>query len=92
MKRIFWLWVLICFAGGFAACWIPWGRPDTFHGQGFPIPVVCWDKDTEGRVIPYDSFWGLLLNPIAYTLAGLSIWFFIWLIRRLVALLRSRYA
>jgi hypothetical protein len=96
MKKIFWLWFSVCFISGIAACWIPWGEPDGFHGQGFPVPIVCWDKDLNGQFLPYESFWGLLLNPIAYGIAGstiwLLVWFLVWLVRRLLIFCRVRVA
>lgn len=43
---------------GFAFCWMPWGE-GSFHGSGFPVPIVIWDKGVD-----YIGFAGFLINPL----------------------------
>jgi hypothetical protein len=69
------LWFLISVVLGVIACTIPWGPPDRFHGTGFPIPVVMWDKPPgRDHLIDYPNIFAIVLNPLLFFIVGLLLW------------------
>ncbi|RBP35847.1 hypothetical protein DES53_11913 [Roseimicrobium gellanilyticum] len=69
------LWFLASIVLGSMCSAIRWGTEDRFHGTGFPIPIVMWDKPPGGdQFIDYVSFAGLILNPLFVFLTGLFYW------------------
>jgi len=78
------LWMAVCCVAGLICTFIPWGREDRFHGQGFPFAAVMWDKP-EGRsiFIDYPNPLAFLLNPLAFCLSGAVIGVTWWLIGRI---------
>ncbi|WP_165788642.1 hypothetical protein [Rubritalea profundi] len=68
---------------GFISSFIKWGRPDHFHGQSFPFPIVMWDKakkynehlpENDETFIDFVAPQSLLLNPLAFILTGLCLY------------------
>ena len=68
---------------GLISSFIKWGRPDHFHGQGFPFPIVMWDKakkynehlsENDETFIDFVAPQSLLLNPLAFILTGLCLY------------------
>ncbi len=88
------LWSVICAGLGFAACWLPWGEPDRLHGQGFPVPIVMWDKPPgSDHFIDYVGFAGVILNPVCFLVAGWllagTVYAAWWVLRRFLRLAKA---
>ena len=75
--------VLLSVVAGCVSTFIRWGREDQFHGQGWPIPVVAWDKASYyyDHVSPENDYFidfvcplALIFNPILYFLFTCAIW------------------
>lgn len=82
--QIFKIWLIISIMLGIALSFIRWGSLNAFHGQGFPIPVVLWDRSpVTGEFIPYESYLGFLLNPLLVFVVGLACWAHYILVRAL---------
>ena len=67
---------------GIVSTFIPWGDPDGFHGQGFPVASVMWDKasnyyehpaPSDGH-IDFPNPLAIILNPIIYWILFLTLW------------------
>jgi hypothetical protein len=66
-------WLLISAFMGIGMSHIPWGEPSGFHGTGFPVFVVAWDRSpTNGQFIDFPNPLGFVLNPLLIFLTGLG--------------------
>ena len=82
VKTIAILLAASCFIGvGLSG--IPWGRESGFHGNGFPFPVVMWDRHpTTGQLVPYSSLLGAVLNIAVCFILAACIWFILRRVKR----------
>jgi len=69
------IWFVVSAASGTATSFIPWGSPSSFHGTGFPIFVVAWDRSPHsGQFIDYPNPLGFVINPMLIFVAGIVAW------------------
>ncbi|MCK6474937.1 MAG: hypothetical protein L6R28_24725 [Planctomycetes bacterium] len=70
------VWLLASFAIARFTNEIKFGDPDGFHGQGWPLPVVVFDKPAgSDRFLDYPNpVAGMFLNPAIYFVAGIAGW------------------
>ena len=75
--------VLFSLIGGPVGSSIRWGPEDSFHGQGFPVPTVLWDRASiyydhvtqeDDYFIPFCNPLAVFLNPLAVFLTAMSVW------------------
>ena len=65
-------WSIVSCVSGIALSNINWGPADGFHGRGFPVPIVMFDRhDITGDLVPFSSPLGYILNPLAVFLTGM---------------------
>ena len=70
---------------GLAACFVTIGPSNGVHAQGFPVPLVFWDRNpATGDLVPHEGFAGLLLNPLCFALLSLALWALLRLVRRFI--------
>ena len=78
------LWMAVCFVGGVICTFIPWGKPDAFHGRGLPFAGVMWDRPKGYDVfVDFPDPLAVILNPLAFCLMGSILSGCVWLIRRM---------
>jgi len=66
------LWLVSCVVLGLLGSTIQWGDPDGFHGTGWPIPMVMWDRPAgSDHFLDYPNPAGGLLNVLVLMIAGL---------------------
>lgn len=66
------IWLLMSFAFGIGASFIPWGSPSTFHGTGFPVFILAWERSPDsGLWLDYPNPLGFILNPLLIFAAGI---------------------
>ncbi len=60
---------------------IPWGSKDGFHGSGFPISGVMWDRaDRYSSGAPADQFldfpnpYAIIMNPLLFLILLSELW------------------
>ena len=88
-KPILW-WAVLSGCLGLALSFVPWGSSSGFHGTGFPVFVVAWDRSpTTGRLIDFPNVFGYVLNPLLVFVAGFLLWFVCWLVYALLRRTRT---
>ncbi|WP_050028198.1 hypothetical protein [Verrucomicrobium sp. BvORR034] len=66
--------ILVLAASGVAASHIPWGKEDAFHGTGFPVFTVAWDRSKDTALfLDYPNPLGYILNPLLFVVVGFFI-------------------
>ena len=69
------VWLAVSFILGSIGSFIEWGEPSGFHGEGFPLPIIVWDR-LPGRegLFDFPNPLGYIENPALIFVTGIVAW------------------
>lgn len=77
------LWFLFCLLCGISGNFVQWGNPNGFHGTGFPISHVMWDRPKgSDHLVDFVNPYMIFVNVGLVLLAGWLVWLLVRLVFR----------
>ncbi|MEK7953104.1 hypothetical protein [Luteolibacter soli] len=87
------IWLCVSLVAGMCLTQVPWGKPDGFHGTGFPFAQVYWDlRPGTGQMIDYPNPLAPALNVAAVAVTGAAVILATWWSLTLFQRFRKRRA